>query len=39
MADCLFCRIAKKEIPVNIVYEDDEILAFPDIKPQSPLIF
>lgn len=34
--DCLFCKIANKEIPADIVYEDDEILAFDDINPQAP---
>jgi len=37
MDDCLFCRIAKKEIPSDAVYEDDEILAFKDISPQAPV--
>ena len=37
MADCLFCRIVRKEIPASIVYEDDRILAFGDINPQAPL--
>ena len=37
MADCLFCRIDRKEIPASIVYEDDRILAFNDITPQAPL--
>ena len=35
--DCIFCRIADKTIPSDIVYEDDEILAFKDVNPQSPL--
>jgi histidine triad (HIT) family protein len=35
--DCVFCRIAAKEIPAKIVYEDDEILAFDDIRPQAPI--
>jgi len=34
--DCIFCRIARKEIPAKIVFEDDKILAFEDIKPQAP---
>ena len=34
---CLFCRIAKKEIPAKIVYEDDTALAFEDIKPKAPV--
>ena len=37
MSDCLFCRIARKEIPASIVYEDDEILAFKDINPSAPV--
>lgn len=35
--DCLFCKIANKEIPSTIVYETDDILAFNDISPQSPV--
>jgi histidine triad (HIT) family protein len=37
MTDCLFCRIANKEIPARIVYEDERILAFDDIRPQAPV--
>ena len=37
MNDCIFCKIAKKEIPAKIVYEDDNILAFDDIRPQAPV--
>ncbi|GAB2878898.1 histidine triad nucleotide-binding protein [Uliginosibacterium flavum] len=37
MSDCLFCRIAKGEIPSNKVYEDEEILAFKDIHPKAPV--
>lgn len=33
---CVFCRIINKEIPSNIVFEDDEVLAFHDINPQAP---
>lgn len=33
---CLFCSIARKEIPSHIVYEDDETLAFLDIHPVNP---
>jgi histidine triad (HIT) family protein len=35
--DCLFCRIARKEIPASIVYEDDRLVAFNDINPQAPM--
>lgn len=34
--DCLFCKIACKEIVANIVYEDKDTLAFLDIHPRSP---
>ena len=36
MSDCIFCKIIRKEIPANIVYEDENFLAFLDIHPQSP---
>lgn len=36
MADCLFCRILKKEIPSKSVYEDETLYAFHDINPQAP---
>lgn len=34
--DCLFCKIVKREIPADIVFEDDAVLAFNDINPQAP---
>jgi histidine triad (HIT) family protein len=37
MSDCIFCRIVKGEIPSDKVYEDDEILAFKDIRPHAPM--
>ena len=33
---CIFCRIAAKDIPSTIVFEDDDILAFRDLSPQAP---
>jgi histidine triad (HIT) family protein len=36
MGDTLFGKIIRHEIPADIVYEDDEILAFRDINPQAP---
>lgn len=36
MEDCLFCKIVKKEIPAEIVYENDKFIAFRDINPQAP---
>ncbi len=35
--DCIFCKIANKEIPSKIVYEDDIAVAFEDINPQAPV--
>lgn len=35
--NCLFCRIAKGEIPAKKVYEDDDVVAFHDIAPRAPL--
>ncbi len=35
METCIFCKIIRKEIPTNILYEDNEILAFLDIFPAS----
>jgi len=35
--DCIFCKIVKKEIPADIVYENDDVLVFKDIKPASPI--
>ena len=37
MNDCLFCKIIKNEIPSTVVYEDEEILAFRDIHPVTPV--
>ena len=37
MQDCIFCKIARGEIPAKKAYEDDELLAFHDIAPQAPL--
>ncbi|GLH71964.1 histidine triad nucleotide-binding protein [Geothrix limicola] len=36
-SECLFCKIARKEIPAAVVYEDDTLLAFKDIFPQAPV--
>ncbi|WP_322995726.1 histidine triad nucleotide-binding protein [Castellaniella sp.] len=35
--DCLFCKIARHEIPAKIVHEDEEFLAFHDINPAAPV--
>ncbi len=39
MDNCLFCKIVRKEIPSEIVFENDEIIAFKDISPQAPVHF
>ncbi|MBI4121084.1 MAG: HIT domain-containing protein [Parcubacteria group bacterium] len=36
MENCIFCKIANKEIPAEIVYEDADFITFVDINPQSP---
>jgi len=35
--DCIFCKIIKKEIPAEIVFEDELVMAFPDIHPFAPV--
>ena len=37
MSDCIFCQIASGDIPCNIVYQDDEVIAFDDANPQAPV--
>ena len=34
--DCLFCKIVRQELPVPLVYETPEVVAFRDINPQAP---
>lgn len=34
--DCLFCKIVAGELPSEVLYEDDEIVAFKDVSPQAP---
>lgn len=36
MEDCLFCNIVDGRIPANILYKDDDVVAFADINPQAP---
>ena len=38
MEDCLFCKIARKEIPATLLYEDRRVAAFADIHPQAPVL-
>lgn len=35
--DCIFCKIANKQIPAKFEYENDEVVAFNDINPQAPV--
>ena len=37
MDNCIFCKIANHEIPSDIVYEDDKIIAFKDLNPIAPV--
>ena len=37
METCLFCRIAKKELPSKMAFEDDRVFVFHDINPQAPV--
>jgi len=34
--DCIFCQIVAGKVPSNILYQDEEVIAFRDINPQSP---
>ena len=37
MADTIFGKIIRRDIPADIVYEDDDVLAFRDLNPQAPV--
>jgi histidine triad (HIT) family protein len=37
MEDCIFCKIANKEIPKEFIYEDEDVMVFPDIHPVKPI--
>ena len=36
MSDCLFCKIRDGEMPCDMVYESDDVMAFRDVNPQAP---
>lgn len=36
MPDCIFCKIINGDVPAQVVFEDDELLAFEDISPAAP---
>ena len=35
--DCIFCKIARKEIPAHIAFENERVIAFHDLFPQAPI--
>lgn len=35
--DCIFCKLVNREIPTEIIYEDDYVFAFNDLEPQAPV--
>lgn len=35
--ECIFCQIVAGKIPTKIVYQDEEVIAFPDINPRAPI--
>ncbi|GAF82896.1 unnamed protein product, partial [marine sediment metagenome] len=35
--DCIFCQIVAGKLTSEIVYQDEEVIAFPDINPQAPV--
>ena len=35
--DCVFCKIAANEIPADVLYQDEQVIAFRDINPQAPV--
>ena len=35
--DCIFCKIVNKEIPTDLLYEDDQLIVFKDINPLAPV--
>jgi histidine triad (HIT) family protein len=37
MDDCVFCKIIKGEVPADFIYQDEEVVAFKDIKPKAPV--
>lgn len=37
MSDCIFCKIAGGEIPADLIYESEDVVAFADVSPQAPV--
>ena len=36
MQDCIFCKIIEGKIPAKILYQDEQVIAFPDVNPKAP---
>ncbi len=36
MEECIFCKVVAGDIPADVVYRDDHVVAFRDIQPQAP---
>jgi histidine triad (HIT) family protein len=39
MSDCIFCKIVNGDIPASKIFEDDDVIAFKDIRPAAPVHF
>lgn len=39
MDNCIFCKIINKQIPADVIYQDDDLIAFKDIHPAAPVHF
>lgn len=39
MSECIFCKIASGEIPAGKLYDDEDVVAFKDLRPQAPVHF
>lgn len=37
MADCIFCKITQKQLPSEVIFEDDSVMVFKDVHPKAPI--
>lgn len=37
MTDCIFCKVGAGQIPAGVVFQDEEVMAFEDLRPQAPV--
>ncbi|MBP6103758.1 MAG: histidine triad nucleotide-binding protein [Gammaproteobacteria bacterium] len=37
MSDCIFCQIIEGTLPITLIYEDEHVIVFKDIKPKAPV--